>query len=65
MWELFVVCANVERAGDSYSFDEKPQSTRQGSKTLVFSGTLDGRAQEVWLNLDNIAGWWILGPSQQ
>jgi hypothetical protein len=65
MWELFVVYANAARSGDTYSFDEKPQATTQGSKVLVHSGTMDGREQEVWLYIDNVAAWWVLGPSQQ
>jgi hypothetical protein len=65
MWDLYVVYANTQRAGDTYSFDEKPQATTQGSKVVVHSGTLDGRDQEVCLYIDNIAAWWILGPGQQ
>jgi hypothetical protein len=31
----------------------------------VLSGTLDGKELEVWLYIDNIAAWRILGPSEQ
>ena len=65
MWEMVVVYANAGRKGDTYYFDEKPQATTQGSKVLVHSGTMEGREQEVWLYIDNVAAWWILGPSQQ
>jgi hypothetical protein len=65
MWELFVVYANADRSGDTYWFDEKPQADPKGSKVLVLSGTLDGKELEVWLYIDNIAAWRILGPSEQ
>jgi hypothetical protein len=65
MWELFVVYANADRSGDTYWFDEKPQAETKGSKVLVHSGTIDGKELEVWLYIDNIAAWRILGPSQQ
>jgi hypothetical protein len=65
MWELFVVYANADRSADSYWFDEKPQADTKSSKVLVLSGTIDGKEQEVWLYIDNIAAWRILGPSQQ
>jgi hypothetical protein len=65
MWELCIVYANAERSSNTFSFDEKPQATTQGSKVLVHSGTLEGREQEVWMYTDNIAAWWMLGPSQQ
>ena len=65
MWELFVVYANADRSADSYSFDEKPLADAKGSKVLVLSGTIDGKEQEVWLYIDNIAAWRILGPSQR
>jgi hypothetical protein len=65
MWELFVVYANADRSADSYAFDEKPQADTKGSKVLVLSGTIDGKEQEVWLYIDNIAAWRILGPSRR
>ena len=65
MWEVFVVYANADRSGDTYWFDGKPQVGQKGSKVLVLSGTLDGKELEVWLYVDNIAAWRILGPSQQ
>ena len=63
MWELFVVYANADRSGDTYWFDEKPQAETKGSKVLVHSGTIDGKELEVWLYIDNIAAWRILGPT--
>jgi hypothetical protein len=65
MWELFVVYANADRSADSYWFDEKPQADTKSSKVLVLSGTIDGKEQEVWLYIDNIAAWRIVGPSEQ
>jgi hypothetical protein len=65
MWELFVVYANADRSVDSYWFDEKPQADTKGSQVLVLSGTIDGKEQEVWLYIDNIAAWRILGPSRR
>jgi hypothetical protein len=65
MWELFVVYANADRSADSYWFDEKPQADTKSSRVLVLSGTIDGKEQEVWLYIDNIAAWRIVGPSEQ
>ena len=65
MWELSVVYANAERQGNTYHFDEKPQVSTKGSKVLVHSGTLEGREQEVWLYIDNVAAWWVLAPRQR
>ena len=65
MWELCVVYANAERSSNTFSFDAKPQASTQGSKVLVHSGTLEGREQEVWMHIDNVAAWRMLGPSQQ
>jgi hypothetical protein len=65
MWELFVVYANADRSADSYWFDKKPQADTKGSRVLVLSGTIDGKEQEVWLYIDNIAAWRIVGPSEQ
>jgi hypothetical protein len=65
MWELNVVYANANRQRDTFTFDEKPQVDTRDGKMLLHSGTLDGREQEVWLHLDNVAAWWMLGPSQR
>jgi len=65
MWELCIVYANAERSSNTFSFDEKPQATTQGNKMLVHSGTMEGREQEVCMHIDNVAAWWMLGPSQQ
>lgn len=65
MWELHVVYANSAKQGNKFNFDEKPQVTTQSNKVLVHSGTLDGREQEVGLYIDNVAAWWMLGPSQR
>jgi hypothetical protein len=65
MWELGVVYANTDRSGSNFSFDEKPQVTQEGSQVLVHSGTIEGREQEVWMYMDNIAAWWVVGPRQQ
>jgi hypothetical protein len=65
MWELYVVFANAERQGNNYYFDEKPQVATKGSNVLVHSGTMEGREQEVWLYIDNVAAWWVLAPRQQ
>lgn len=65
MWELFIVYANSDRSADTYAFDEKPQVTTEGSKVIVHSGTIDAREQEVWLHIDNIVAWRVLGPSSQ
>jgi hypothetical protein len=65
MWELRVQYAHSQRTGDTFSFDDKPRVDEKGPKVLVHSGTMEGREQEVWLYIDNVAAWWLLGPRQQ